>query len=190
MARFKFELETVLDIRRNVERNKQLAVAELERERVTIEDRIRGLQRQIVAERDDLRSHLDSVRGARRSSPAAANSGGGHPADALDDLFNDSPVVRIPREPAPVDLSAVRMQANASLHLVARAHQEVLRLAGVHQRIDAARLELLKATTDRKAVEVLKQRRYDAWKYEQDRREAAALDEIATVGASRWQEAA
>lgn len=157
MARFKFELETVLDIRRNVERNKQLVVAELERERLTIEDRIRGFQHQIVSERNDLRAHLN--------------------AERRDD---DSPI----------DLSAVRMQANASLHLVAKAHQEVLRLAGVHKRIDAARLELLKATTDRKAVETLRQRRYDAWMIEQNRREERALDEIATIGASRLQEAA
>jgi flagellar export protein FliJ len=170
VARFKFELETVLELRRNVERTRQLAVAELERERVTIEDRIRALQRQIVAERDDLRLHLDSARDQSSAPDAHASA--------------------LMTQPLPVDLSAVRMQANASLHLVARAHQEVLRLAGVHQRIDAARLELLKATTDRKAVEVLRQRRYDAWKFEQDRREAAALDEIATVGASRWQEAA
>lgn len=157
MARFKFELETVLDIRRNVERNKQLIVAELERDRLAIEGRIRGFQQQIVAERNDLRAHLD--------------------AERRDD-------------DAPIDLSAVRMQANASLHLVAKAHQEVLRLAGVHKRIDAARLDLLKATTDRKAVETLRQRRYDAWMIEQNRREERALDEIATIGASRLQEAA
>jgi hypothetical protein len=61
---------------------------------------------------------------------------------------------------------------------------------GLHRRIDAARLELLKATTDRKAVEVLRQRRYEAWRAEQARREAIALDEISTMRAGRMEDAA
>lgn len=165
MARFVFELESVLEVRRGVERTKQLAVAELERQRLQIEDRIREFQRQIIHERRDLQAHLAAER-----SPAAGHT---------------DPVL------APgVDLAAVRLQASASLHLVGKAHQEVLRLAGLHRKLDAARLELLKATTDRKAVEVLRQRRYDAWMAEQRRREAVALDELNTMRAGRLEDAA
>lgn len=156
MARFRFELETVLEVRRSVERDKQLAVAALERQRLDIEARIREYQRQIDGERVDLQAHL--------RSEAAGGAG--------------------------VDLDVVRLQANASLHLVGKAHQEVLRLAGLHRKIDAARLDLLKATTERKAVEVLRQRRLDAWNAEQRRREALALDEIVTMRAGRQEEAA
>lgn len=164
MAKFIFELEPVLELRRSVERTKQLVVAELERERLAIEDRIRAFQRQIVAERRDLRDHLESQRGA---SPADTEPAAGG-----------------------VDLGAVRLQANASLHLVGRAHQEVLKLAGVHRKLDAARVELLAATTQRKAVEVLRDRRREAWMAEQRRRESLALDEISTMRAARGEEAA
>ncbi len=152
MARFRFELEAVLEQRRGVEREKQLAVATLEAKRLEIEDEIRGHQRQLVQEKSDLREHLGSAR-------AGGERG--------------------------VDLRTVRMQANASLHLVARAQQAVLRLAGVHHRLDAARVGLIEATTRRRAVEVLKERRFEAWKDAQDRRENAALDEMAIIAASR-----
>lgn len=162
MAKFVFELESVLDLRRGVERSKQLAVADLERQRLAIEERIREFQRQITVERRDLQAHLTAER-------AAESDFGGAPG---------------------VDLGAVRLQANTSLHLVAKAHQEVLRLAGLHRKLDAARLELLKAATDRKAVEVLRQRRLEAWNAEQRRREDMALDEISTMRAGRMEEAA
>lgn len=84
-----------------------------------------------------------------------------------------------------VDLRGVRLQAGASLHLVARAHQAVLQLAGVHGRLEAARLELIAATTRRRAVEVLRERRLHAWTLEQSRLENAAEDELATMHARR-----
>ncbi len=83
--------------------------------------------------------------------------------------------------PAPVSLVDVRLQANASLHLVGRAHQAVLELAGVHRRLDAARLALLKAATDRKAVERLKERRHEHHKADLARRERAQVDEITVM---------
>ena len=86
---------------------------------------------------------------------------------------------------APVHLRSVRLQANAALHAVARAQQATLRLAGVHQRVEIARRELLKATTRRKAVERLRERRLEEWRWEQKYAEAAALDEIMVMGAAR-----
>lgn len=156
MAKFRFELEAVLEQRRGVERGKQLAVAQLEAARMDLEQTIRGHQRQLVREKADLREHLTSARSSVESTG--------------------------------VDLRTVRLQANASLHLVAKAQQAVLQLAGVHHRLDAARLELIEATTRRRAVEILKERRWEAWKETQNRREAAALDEMAIISASRQED--
>jgi flagellar export protein FliJ len=163
MAKFRFQLEAVLKQRLAAERARQLIVAELETMRVAIEDRIRGYQRQLESERADLREELSR----ERDGAGAGEAWGGG-----------------------VDLRAVRMQANAALHLVARAQQAVVELAGVHSRIDAARLELLKATMARKAVEKLKERRLEAWREEQSRAEAAAADEISVMHANRRDQAA
>lgn len=151
MARFHFQLEAVLEQRRAVERTRQVTVAGLERQRMDAEERIRSLQRQIGAEKEDLREALsaETVRGRA------------------------------------VDLRYVRLQAGASLHLTAKAQHTVVQLAGVFKRLDAARLELVQATTRRKAVEVLKERRYEAWRVEEARRENAALDELSVMHASR-----
>src|SRR5688572_19603202 len=152
MARkFKFTLEAVLTQRMAIEEQHQRRVATLERERLALEDRIRGFQRLIRGAKDDLRKRLVSE---RRESDLDTSSGGG------------------------VSLSDVKLQANASLHLVARAQQSVLELAGLHRRIDAARLELLRATTDRKAVELLKAKRLQEWKDEIRRKGDAELDEM------------
>ena len=74
-----------------------------------------------------------------------------------------------------VDLRGVRMQAGSSLALLGQASRGVFRLAAVHKRLEAARSELLKATTARKAVETLRERRYEAWVEEQKKKEAAAI---------------
>ena len=80
-----------------------------------------------------------------------------------------------------VNLRGVRMQAGSSLAMMGAASRAVFRLGGVHKRLDAARADLLLATTARKAVETLRERRYEAWLDEQRRREDAALDEMAVI---------
>lgn len=74
----------------------------------------------------------------------------------------------------------VRFQAGATLALLVQAQSTALALAGAMKRLEAARTELLKATTARKAVQLLKERRYAQWRLELDKREAAQVDEIAT----------
>lgn len=150
MAKFRFELEAVLKQRLAVERQKQLALADLERQRLQIEDRIRGYQASITAEKQDLRQAL---------SPGSG-----------------------------VDPGHVRMQANMSLHFVGRAQQAVFQLAALHRRLEAARRDLLAATTSRKAVEKLKERRYEAWRAAEAVKQAAALDEIGVMGFAARQE--
>lgn len=89
-----------------------------------------------------------------------------------------------------IDVRDVRMQAGASLLLVGKAQQIVLKIAGVMRRIEGARALLLEATTRRKAVETLRERRFEAWKADQRRREDAAIDEIAIMRGLREEEAA
>lgn len=152
MARFIFELEPILKHRRAVERQKQLAVAQLEAERTRLENEIRGFQAEITDIRADVRDAL-----THEKRP----------------------------ETAGVDVAHVRRQASAALGLVARAQRAVLALAGVHSRIDAARLELLAAAKDRRAMEILREQRYAAWLEEQNRRESSMLDELGVIAAAR-----
>ncbi|MDF1809908.1 MAG: flagellar FliJ family protein [Phycisphaerales bacterium] len=58
MAKFQFKLEPVLKQRKRVERDHQLIVAEIERERVTLEERIRMCQTMMTDERQTLSNAL------------------------------------------------------------------------------------------------------------------------------------
>jgi flagellar export protein FliJ len=160
MARFRFQLEPVLAQRQRVEDRCKLVVADLERQRLEIERALRELQDGIVRERSELRRHL--------GTPGSAGSGG---------------------EGGPVELRDAKLQAAAAFTMDLRARQEVLRLAGLHKRLEAARSELLKATTARKAVDLLKERRWEAWRLEQSRVESAGVDEMAVMRAHRKEDA-
>ena len=87
-----------------------------------------------------------------------------------------------------VALRDARLQAAAAFHLDTRARQEVLRLAGLHKRLDASRAELLRAATARKAVELLRERRLEAWNREQSRLESARVDELAVMRSARTED--
>jgi flagellar FliJ protein len=58
MAKFVFRLQPLLRARQAVERQRQVAVAVLERERLALEDELRAVQRAIVAEKGELREQL------------------------------------------------------------------------------------------------------------------------------------
>ncbi len=155
MARFVFRLEAVLQRRKRVERERQLVVADLERQRLDFERRIGNCQREIRSHKSDLRALLAGDRAT------GSHAGAG------------------------VDTRTVRLQAAASLHAQARTQRLALQLAGVYRRLEGARSELLRAATERRAVELLRERQFEAWKHEQNRREAIEIDEIATMGAGR-----
>lgn len=145
MARFRFALQPVLNQRERTEQERLVTVAELERQRIEIEDQLRMLQGRIEYERAELRSGLD----------AALNVG------------------------------AIRLQASASLHAVAEAQKLVFKLAGVHQKTKVARVRLAEATAARKALEMLKERRYQEWVSQINRREDRLLDDVSTFSAAR-----
>jgi len=57
--------------------------------------------------------------------------------------------------------------------------------AGLEQVLAAARAELLAAARARKVLEKLKDKQFQRWRAEQERKESAAMDEIATQSAIR-----
>lgn len=78
-----------------------------------------------------------------------------------------------------VDLSAISQFAGFSGHTTMRARQIVLRLAEIDKQIQVARQQLLDATRQRKALELLRDRQREIWRREQQRREDLELDEMA-----------
>lgn len=86
---------------------------------------------------------------------------------------------------ASVQVRAVRMQAGASLHAMGEAQRAVLKLAGLHRQLDTRRRELLDATTKRKAVQTLRERRLTAWRLDQKRLDDAAADELTVMRTGR-----
>lgn len=79
----------------------------------------------------------------------------------------------------PLDMRRLRQGSFASLHRVRKAQQVVLQLAGVHRRLDEARGRLLEATRRRRAIELLRDRRFQQWKTALDKAETAMLDDLA-----------
>ena len=125
MARFKFRLEALLTHRRQVEKEKQRRVAQIQQEIQAVVRHIQETQTRIAAE--------------NRTLGALA--------------------VRI----------SLAMQ----------------KLAGLEQTLAAARAELLAAARARKVIEKLKEKQLARWRMEQERKEAAVIDEIGTQLAVR-----
>lgn len=150
MPRFVFRMQALLDIRSQEERERQLAVARLERERLDLEGRLTACQREIASHKADLRALL--------GGPDAA---------------------------AGVDTRTVRLQAGASLHAEARAQRLAIQLAGLYKRLEAARSALREATTRRRAVDLLRERRREEWAAGERRAEARELDDLSTMRFAR-----
>ena len=83
MARFRFKLQPVLDQRQRLEREKQLVVALLERERLALESRIRLCQQMMEDERFTLSAALSTgMRVDLREVKMQAGATLGHNFDA------------------------------------------------------------------------------------------------------------
>jgi flagellar FliJ protein len=145
MARFRFRLEPLLRARRLAEQARQRAVAEIERERLTLEDRLRRQQQFISEGKQEMRDRMTGE----------------------------------------LDVDSMRLHAGATMRLMRDAERMVIALAGVHQRLDAARSELIEATRDRRAVELLRERRFEQWRAAIEKADDAAIDELAVHAAAR-----
>jgi flagellar export protein FliJ len=151
MAKFVFKLMPLLEQRRREQRERQRVVAEIEGERLALEEHLRRHQQTIEQGRGALRDML---------SPDGATGG----------------VVRS---------ELVRWCAASPVAVDRLARQVVLQLAGVHRRLEQARRQLRMADVRLKAVELLRDKQYERWRDDLDRREASELDEIATMRAAR-----
>lgn len=77
-----------------------------------------------------------------------------------------------------VDMDRVSHFARYTGQTAIRAQAIVTKLASIERQANTARNHLIAATQARKAIERLREKQHRKWKTEQDRREAAMLDEI------------
>lgn len=84
-----------------------------------------------------------------------------------------------------LDTDALRLQAVSAVQGMRTAQRLAVELAGVHKRLSTTRAELVEATRARRAIELLRDRRYEQWRREQSRADAATIDELATNSAAR-----
>jgi len=145
MPRFRFPLEGLLKSRRMLEQARQRAVADFERERLALQDRLRRQQEAIVSDRQDLRGALLGT----------------------------------------LDAHMLRLHAASSIQQMRLAQRLVLELAGVHRRLETARAALVEASRARRAIELLRERRFEQWKAALDKADNQALDELAVIAAAR-----
>ena len=84
-----------------------------------------------------------------------------------------------------IDLSRVGEFTRYNADSTVRGRELVKRLAELETLVEAARQELLGATQQRKALDLLRERDLKKWKLEQDRKETAELDELASQAYTR-----
>ena len=78
-----------------------------------------------------------------------------------------------------VNASELRMQANLSLSVMRDAQRTVLELAGIHRQLEQARDVLKKASQARRAIELVREKRFASWRLDEKRREQRVMDELA-----------
>jgi len=77
-----------------------------------------------------------------------------------------------------VDLERVSRFARYSGEVAFRAHGLVREIAGLERQVEAARRRLVAARRERRALELLRDRRLASWRREQTLRETAELDDL------------
>lgn len=144
--RFDFPLQPLLEHRKQLERDKQLAVAAVQARINKLVAKIEGAQQAIAGE--NFRLTTEQLAGA------------------LDMAY----------------IANQKRYVGSLRMLIASTAQQ---LAGVEREMAAARAELLEAAKARKVIEKLRDKQHQRWLDEQNRKEAAALDEIGTQLAIR-----
>jgi flagellar biosynthesis chaperone FliJ len=84
-----------------------------------------------------------------------------------------------------LDLGVLRLGAGSTLNVMRQAQQLALKLAGLGKRMESVRHDFLQARIRRRAIELLRERRFDQWKAALGKAETAALDEMAVSAAAR-----
>lgn len=145
MARFVFKLDALLKARSRVEQQFQLPVAQIERERIKLEDKLRAKQTSLTGGKEELREQLSGL----------------------------------------IDVRSLRYRANMAQQIMRDAQKLVLELAGVHNRLFVARGKLIEAARSRRAIELVREKRYEQYKTDEAKAEIAAMDELAVIAAAR-----
>ena len=79
-----------------------------------------------------------------------------------------------------VDMGRIAHFARYSGQESQRAQQIVLHMVQLERQIDEARNQLVQATRARRTMQMLRQRHHDRWRRDQEQRQAAEMDELAT----------
>lgn len=87
-----------------------------------------------------------------------------------------------------VDMSQLGVFARYSVHMSGRGMHVVRHIAEAEKKADQARAELLEATRQVKALELLRDREYEQWKKQQQKKEDQRLDEVAVQSFLRKRE--
>ncbi len=80
-----------------------------------------------------------------------------------------------------VDVEAISRMGMHASHTQLSGQRIVQKLANLERDIHQSRASLLDATRQRKALELLRQKHFDAWKLEQQRKDMKELDDLATT---------
>jgi len=79
-----------------------------------------------------------------------------------------------------VNVDRIRRHAAHSGQVAIRLQQIAYRMFQLNQKIEEGRRQLVDAVKQRKAVELLRDKQYERWKRQVERREARELDEVGT----------
>ncbi len=77
-----------------------------------------------------------------------------------------------------LDMQYIAHEKKFVANLQIKVAMEMRKLAGLEQALAAARAELLAAAQARKVIEKLREKHLSRWRAEQDRKEAAEMDDI------------
>lgn len=84
-----------------------------------------------------------------------------------------------------IDSTAIRQQAATAQRQRVNAERLAVELAGVLSRVKTARERLVQASSARRSMELLRERRHEEFVAEINRKEAAELDDVANARAFR-----
>lgn len=139
MAKFIFNLDGVLRQRKQVERDRQRALAEKMAEVHRLSEELRQMDQSMQSAVADVRENR--LRG-------------------------------------PIDLAFIAAHRRYTMAMQRKATDQARRIVAAQQIADAARVELAEAAKQRKIIEKLREKRYQLWKMELERKAAMEMDEV------------
>ncbi len=84
-----------------------------------------------------------------------------------------------------VDVDRIAQHAAHALRAERRARQVAVMIEGSRQQMERAQFALVEASRQRRAIEILRERKFRSWQFDMERQERLALDELATIAYAR-----